>query len=152
MEAAKTPQSAKPTVFLPNDLHKIMADAEAEEYKKHAAARRKAADEMKELQEAFAARQLRPDAMDRVNAAVMRAAKQQLKEIELFRFPASFCNDGGRAINNAEPDWPQSLEGFAKRAYEAYAEHLRPVGYKMKAQVMSYPEGKLGEIALFLSW
>ena len=40
----------------------------------------------------------------------------------------------------------------AKRAYETYLKHYKPLGYKIKAQVMDFPGGKMGEIALFLSW
>ncbi len=43
-------------------------------------------------------------------------------------FPCSYCNDGGRRINNLLPDWPTSLEGFAKKAYEFYDKELKPLG------------------------
>ena len=29
---------------------------------------------------------------------------------------------------------------------------LRPLGFKVRAQVLNYPGGQLGEIALYLSW
>jgi hypothetical protein len=30
----------------------------------------------------------------------------------------------GRAINNLEEGWPETLSGAARRVYEAYAQHL----------------------------
>ena len=50
------------------------------------------------------------------------------------------------------PDWPNSLEGFAKKAYEFYVAELKPLGFKLTAQVLDYPEGMPGNIGLFLSW
>jgi hypothetical protein len=50
------------------------------------------------------------------------------------------------------PDWPDSLEGFAKKAYEFYQKELRPLGYKLHAQVIDFPGGMPGEIALLLKW
>jgi hypothetical protein len=72
--------------------------------------------------------------------------------VQIITFPASFCSDGGRRINNMLPDWPDSLEGFAKRAYDFYMKELRPLGYKLHAQVIDFPGGVPGEIALFLKW
>ncbi|NJM91453.1 MAG: hypothetical protein HC861_01165 [Rhodospirillaceae bacterium] len=51
-----------------------------------------------------------------------------------------------------EPDWPQSLEGFAKRAYEYFMSDLKPLGYKLTAQIMDYPGGMPGTVGLYLSW
>ena len=51
-----------------------------------------------------------------------------------------------------EPDWPQSLEGFAKKACEYYMAELKPLGYKLTAQIMDYPGGMPGTVGLYLSW
>jgi hypothetical protein len=139
-------------ILRPDALRHITKDAEAALVNEALDADRKAEAQKNALQEAFMSREIRPDAVDRVNAAVRRAAEARKHEIELFRFPASFCNDGGRRINNSEPDWPDSLEGFAKRAYDAYVEHYQPLGYKIKAQVTGFPGGMMGDIALFLYW
>ncbi len=90
--------------------------------------------------------------MDRLNKVIRVAAEQGHKEVRVITFPASFCNDGGRRINNMLPDWPDSLEGFAKKAYEFYQKELRPLGYKLHAQVIDFPGGMPGEIGLFLKW
>lgn len=54
-------------------------------------------------------------------------------ELELLRFPAAWCSDHGRAINNLEPDWPRTLVGYARNVHDAFADHLAPLGYRMSA-------------------
>jgi hypothetical protein len=113
---------------------------------------RKEQEEKRALHEAFLARDLDPDVRARVNAVVKRAAEQGLHEIQVVTFPASYCNDQGRRINNAEPDWPDSLEGFAKRAQEYFEAELKPLGFRARAQILNYPDGKPGDVGLFLGW
>jgi hypothetical protein len=108
--------------------------------------------EQRELREAFMSRDVHPEVMDRLNKVIRVAAEQGHKEVRVITFPASYCNDGGRRINNMLPDWPDSLEGFAKKAYEFYQKELRPLGYKLHAQVIDFPGGVPGEIGLFLKW
>ena len=88
----------------------------------------------------------------RVNAAVKRAALQGERQLMALKFPATYCNDQGRRINNMDPDWPDSLEGFAKKAYVFYMKELRPLGYKLHAEVIDFPGGVPGEIAMVLRW
>ena len=151
IEQGTTPPLAG-SVLPPGELKQKTRDAEAALARQAFETDRKAEEARKEVEEAFKARQVRPDAIERVNAAVRRAAEARKNEIELFRFPASFCTDGGRRINNNERDWPDSLDGFAKRAYEAYVQHFKPHGYRLKAQVMDFPNGSPGDGALFLGW
>ena len=77
-----------------------------------------------------------------------RAAEQGQSEIQILRFPSQYCTDHGRAINNFEEGWPKSLTGFALRVHEAYVERLQPQGYKIRAQILNYPDGGLGEVGL----
>jgi hypothetical protein len=106
----------------------------------------------RELHEAFMARDIHPEVVDRVNNAVRIAARQGFHQLEVMTFSCSYCNDGGRRINNLLPDWPSSLEGFAKRAYEFYARELKPLGFKISAQVVSYEGGVPGNITMYLKW
>ena len=64
----------------------------------------------------------------------------------------ALCSDRGRRINNAEPDWPQTLEGRPKLAYEFWNEHLKPLGLGLRAQVVDYPGGMPGDIGFILTW
>jgi hypothetical protein len=136
----------------PQDLNEIIGDAEMRKMEEERRRRKKKELEQRELHEAFMSRDIHPEVMDRLNKVVRVAAEQGLKQVQIITFPSSFCNDGGRRINNLLPDWPESLEGFAKKAYEFYAKELRPLGYKLHAQVIDFPGGVPGEIALFLKW
>jgi hypothetical protein len=104
------------------------------------------------LREAFLSRDVRPEVAERLNSAITSAAQTGHREIMVVSFPASYCNDGGRRINNSEPDWPSSLEGFAKRAFEYYDKELRPLNYRLQARIMDYPGGMPGNVGLFLLW
>ena len=140
------------TVLRPQDLNEIISDAEMKKMDEERLRKERQKQEQRELREAFMARDIHPQVMERLNRAVRVAAEQGLKEIQVISFPASFCTDGGRRINNLLPDWPDSLEGFAKRAYDFYMKELQPLGYKLHAQVIDFPGGVPGEIALFLKW
>jgi hypothetical protein len=113
---------------------------------------RKEQEEQRAIHEAFMSRDVHPQVMDRLNAAIKRAAEQGLHEVRVLTFPASFCNDQGRRINNAEPDWPSSLEGFAKKAHEFFEAELKPHGFCSRPKVLNYPDSRPGDVGLFLSW
>ena len=42
---------------------------------------------------------------------IIDAARSGKYEVEVIRFPATYCTDGGRAINNLEKNWSESLQG-----------------------------------------
>jgi hypothetical protein len=140
------------TLLRPLDLNEIISDAEMKEMEEERKRKERQKREQRELHEAFMAEELAPDAVERLNKIVRTAAEQGFKEVQVITFPARFCNDGGRRINNMLPDWPDSLEGFARRAYDFYMKELRPHGYKLHAQVIDFPGGVPGQIGLFLKW
>ncbi|MFZ1104939.1 MAG: hypothetical protein WAN86_19155 [Hyphomicrobiaceae bacterium] len=140
------------TLLRPQDLDEIISDAEMQKMEEERQRKQKREREQRDLREAFMSRDIHPEVMDRLNKVIRVAAEQGHKEVRVITFPASFCNDGGRRINNMLPDWPDSLEGFARKAYEFYQKELRPAGYKLHAQVIDFPGGMPGEIGLFLKW
>jgi CBS domain-containing protein len=80
------------------------------------------------------------------------AAEHGEKEFLLLRFPSDLCTDGGRAINAPLPDWPKTLRGEAAEIYLRWEQDLKPRGFPLVARVLDFPEGKPGDIGLFLSW
>lgn len=80
------------------------------------------------------------------------AAARGETEVLVMRFPSALCTDKGRAINNAEADWPTTLTGRPRQAYEFWKEHLRPAKYKLRAMIIEWPGGLPGDVAFFLSW
>jgi hypothetical protein len=108
--------------------------------------------EKQKLHDAFFDREIHPEVKQRVSGAVRRAAEAGQREILVVTFSSTWTSDRGRRINNREPDWPESLEGFAKRAYDYFVKELRPAGYKMRAEVLNFPGGVPGDVGLYLSW
>jgi hypothetical protein len=137
----------------PDDLRKISNDAEMKKAQEYLARAKRQEEEQKTMRELFMKEEdVPPEAVERVNNAVRRAAEQGLHEVQVFSFPASYCNDRGRRINSNEPDWPDSLEGHAKKAYAYFEKELRPLGYKVRVEILDYPSGIPGNVGLFLSW
>jgi hypothetical protein len=60
---------------------------------------------------------------------VKRAAAEGKWELKVLQFPLELCTDGGRAINNNEPDWPEILTGVPRQAYEVWRDRLKPAEY-----------------------
>jgi hypothetical protein len=139
-------------IVTPTELKKLADELETAKAKEALERHRKEQAEESKLREDFMERELRPDAIDRFNTWVRRAAGQGRHEIEIGRFPSQYCTDHGRAINNFEAGWPDTLTGIARRAYDTFKIHLEPQGYKMRAQILNYPDGGLGEVGLFITW
>jgi hypothetical protein len=90
--------------------------------------------------------------MNRLSMMVSSAAQRGEKELLVFRFPSKFCTDRGRAINNADPNWPETLEGAAKRAFEFFQSELKPRGFKLRAEIVEFPGGMPGDVGFRLAW
>lgn len=73
-------------------------------------------------------------------------------QLLLERFPSDLCNDRGRAINNNEENWPQTLAGVALQLYGFWQTELRDLGYGIAARILDFPEGIPGDAGLFLTW
>lgn len=136
----------------PEDLRRISDDQDMAKAKKALERMKVEEDERASLREIFMSREIHPEAKTRINNAIRRAAQAGERQLLALKFPASYCNDHGRRINNMEQDWPDSLEGFAKKAYDYYMAELRPLGFKLNAQVLDYPGGTPGDIGLYLRW
>jgi hypothetical protein len=80
------------------------------------------------------------------------AAERGEREYLVLQFPAELCSDGGRAINVGEPGWPATLRGEAAETFLRYERTLKDRGFHMIARVLSFPNGYLGDIGLFLHW
>jgi hypothetical protein len=88
----------------------------------------------------------------RAIAIIKRAASNGLTQVEVGRFPNEVCTDRGRAINQMEAGWENTLTGLPKELVEFWRKHLKPSGYKLKVQIVDFPHGMPGDIGLILSW
>ena len=148
--------TSNPDALLPSakEVMQKIALAEAEESEKQARLRAEAEAEKKALID-----QLRKpsgiseeEAIRRATAIIERGMKNRQTEVEVIRFSNQLCTDKGRAINQQEPGWEETLTGEPKEMYRFWHKHLRPRGYKVKAQIVDFPDGLPGEIGLTLRW
>ena len=90
--------------------------------------------------------------MKRAAAIINRAVSNGLTEVLVGTFPNQVCTDRGRAINQQEPGWESTLTGLPKELYDFWKIHLQPRGYRVKYQIVSFPNGMPGDIGITLSW
>jgi hypothetical protein len=148
--------SVKADELLPSatDLNKRMAEAEAakaSEYLKKQAvidAEKKAL--LDKLKGASGVSD--EERMKRAAAIINRAVNNGLSEVEVGRFPNSLFTDHGRAINQQEAGWDQTLTGLPKELYQFWKQYLQPKGYRIKLQIVDWPDGKPGDIGISLAW
>jgi hypothetical protein len=88
----------------------------------------------------------------RAATVIERAVKNGLTEVQVYRFPNLICTDRGRAINQAEPGWENTLTGIPKEIFQLWKDHLQPRGYKIRYQIIDFPDGIPGDIGVILSW
>ena len=141
-----------PGLLRPEDLKLISSDAEMEKMEDERKLKEIKKRQELEFRELFMAREVQPEAIDRINHLISVAAKQGNHQLQVLTFPSNYCSDGGRRINIADPEWPSTLEGFAKKAYDFFQKELRPLGYKFHAEIVNFPGGMPGDVALFLTW
>jgi len=140
--------------FSAADLKRRMAEREAAKASEELRRMREHEEKQKAVMEEF---HKPPDRtpeqlMQTVMQLVNHAAESGQSEAQVYRFPNELCSDRGRRINNSEPGWETTLEGRPKMAYEFWHDHLRPLGFGLKAEVLEYPGGMPGDIGLFLIW
>ena len=90
--------------------------------------------------------------MKKAATIIERAASNGLTEVQVYRFPNSLCTDHGRAINQQEPGWENTLTGIPKEIYEFWHRHLRPLEYKLRVQIVDFPGGMPGDVGISLKW
>jgi hypothetical protein len=134
-------------LLTPNELKAITDKVHMAKVQEQFDRERKDKDERRTLHDDVTARDLHPE----VNGAIKRVAEQGLHDTQSFTFPAGYCNDQGRRINNAEPDCPDFLEGFAKTAHALFEAELKPLGFGSRAHILNYPDGRPGDVGMFLN-
>jgi hypothetical protein len=140
--------------FSAADLRRRMAERETAKAAEEMRHMKEQEEKQKAVMEEFRKPPARtPDQlMELVMQLVSRAAERGQSQVQIYRFPNSLCSDGGRRINNSLLEWEKTLEGRPKAGYEFWHEHLRPLGFHLKAEVLEYPGGMPGDIGFFLTW
>jgi hypothetical protein len=90
--------------------------------------------------------------LKRAASIIKRAVDTGLTEVEVGRFPNQLCTDRGRAINQQEPGWENTLTGLPLELFQFWQKYLKPRGYRVKFQIVEFPGGMPGDIGVTLSW
>ena len=145
-----------PDALVPSakEVMQQIALAESEEAEKQVRAQAAAEAEKKALIEQLSKSPGTSDeeAIRRGLEIIHRAIKNRLTEVEIIRFPNELCTDKGRAINQQEPGWENTLTGTPKEIYQFWDTYFRQRGYKLRVQIVDFPGGLPGEIAMTVSW
>jgi len=146
----------KPDELLPSasDFMKKLALAEAEEATEQARKLAEAEAEKKALLDQFSKPSGLSDeeAIQRAIKIIERAVSNGRTEVQVHRFPNQLCTDRGRAINQQEPGWENTLTGVPKEIYELWAKYFRQRGYKLKVEIVDFPGGMPGDVGMTLKW
>ena len=86
------------------------------------------------------------------STVIQRAVRNGLTEVQVYRFPNTLCTDRGRAINQQEPGWETTLTGIPKEIYQFWDRRLRPLGYKLRVQIVDFSGGIPGDVGMSLKW
>jgi hypothetical protein len=148
---ATTPDDEFPSA---KDCMKTIAMAEAEKASEYMRGQSAAEAEKRALMERFE----KPSGVSdeerlrRAKAIIQRAVNNGLTEVQVIRFPNALCTDKGRAINQMEPGWENTLTGLPKELFLFWSMHLRPRGYRLRCQIVDFPNGVPGDVGMTLSW
>ena len=86
------------------------------------------------------------------STVIQRAVRNGLTEVQVYRFPNSLCTDKGRAINQQEPGWENTLTGIPKEIFQLWTDYLKPRGYRIRYQIIDFAGGVPGDIAITIAW
>lgn len=149
---APAPGAVAEPKFSADTLRGLVEDHQHSVAQQHDAARRARAEERSKLVAEIIDTHVTDAQWQAMLHHARTAAAAGAFECELLRFPATLCRDAGRAINVAEADWPGTLRGEAAELYLRWERELKGRGFHLSARVLDYPDGKPGDIGLFLIW
>ena len=90
--------------------------------------------------------------LKRAAAIINRAVSNGLTEVRVGQFSNKLFTDHGRAINQQEPGWENTLTGLPLELYQFWKKHLQQRGYRLKCEIVDWPGGLPGDIGITLTW
>jgi hypothetical protein len=90
--------------------------------------------------------------LKRAATIIKRAVDNGLTEVFVGRSPNTLFTDRGRAINQMEPGWENTMTGLPKELFQFWEKHLKPKGYRLRCQIVDWPGGMPGDIGMTLVW
>lgn len=150
---AKTmPDPIRQELLYPEQLRKISEEGELAELRRALDEARKAEAAQQGLRLALMTAAPHEVILEQVMTLARLAAAHGQCETLLFHFASHDCTDGGLRVRTSEPNWPETLQGAAKRAHTVYVEHLQSRGFEICPRIVSHVDAKFGDVGLFLCW
>ena len=146
------PTAANAPIPSAEQLRMKLLEEQMKEMELQEKARASAKKELSEFTDSFLQSHVSDDERAMIRRLVKNALEKGQLEALVYSFPSDLCTDGGRAINNSDPNWPDTLQGKAKELYEGFKAHIQPQGYKLKAMIINFPGGIPGDVGFFLNW
>lgn len=150
MTSTETPASHSMTSA--EDLRKRALELQIVELERDEKIKARQAKKHSEFVEDFFRKHIGENERTIIKRLIMKAAADGKYEAMIYSFPSTFCDDGGRAINNGLPGWQKTLQGKAKEIMDLFEQIAKPQGYGMKAMIINFPDGMPGDVGLFLTW
>jgi CBS domain-containing protein len=135
-----------------DDFRHLAADFYSDEVRHRDETRLAAAEHRRERAKALIDAHVFDDTWREMLQHARAMAENGQKEDMVLRFPSQLCIDGGRAINVHEHGWTATLRGEAAEICLRWERDLKHRGFRLSARVMEFPDGKPGDIGLFLVW
>ena len=151
-KAAAAPVTVAQGDVTAEELQNLVAEFERNKSRMHADAGKQAGEARKEQVKLLLKTPYTDHELAHLMAKSREAARRGEASVPALVFPAALCTDGGRAINLPDPDWPATLQGKAADFFLRWDKQLRPLGFKLSARIVSFPDGFPGDAELALFW
>jgi hypothetical protein len=92
------------------------------------------------------------EAIKRAVKLIESAVRNGRDEIQVYRFPNRLTTDGGRAINQGERGWEETLSGVPKEVYLLWQKYFHDKGYGLRVEIIDFPNGMPGDVGMTLTW
>jgi CBS domain-containing protein len=145
-------QSPKEVGSEADDFRRLATDFHTGEVRHRDDAREAAAGRRRERAKALTVGHVFDDTWQEMLHHARTMAEHGQKDDMVLRFPNQLCIDGGRAINVHEDGWTATLRGESAEIYLRWERDLKHRGFTLSARVLEFPDGKPGDVGLFLVW
>jgi uncharacterized membrane protein len=143
---------AAPTALSANAFREAVRASKAESVNQKQAFKREAQLERQRQIKALLDQHVDGDRWSEMLDKAKLAARRGEQEFMLLRFPSDLCSDGGRKINVVEAGWEGTLRGEAAELYSRWRTELKPRGFGLSARIVSFEDGIIGDMTLYLTW
>ncbi|MEM7213744.1 MAG: hypothetical protein AAF479_17995 [Pseudomonadota bacterium] len=138
--------------FSAKDLRGVTEKKEMEKAAEAIRKRKEAEAEENERREVFFSGEIKKAQYEQLWVRLQRAAEEGRNELMVGKFPCHWTTDRGRAINNQDPAWPDTLQGIAKTFVEYFDREMKPKGFKLRLEIINFPGGMPGDVGAFIGW